>query len=71
MPREFYPDTDRNEERSDELNCLNEIDMWDGPGICMRKKGHRVDAASPANGLGEFHQEALEGWVWNDNGLVG
>lgn len=73
MPREFYADTDEyGSMRHKDETCLNEIEMSDGPGICMRPKGHQVnEMTSGANPVGEFHQEAFEGWVWDNHGRVG
>jgi hypothetical protein len=74
MPREFYPDTKVGSETGNENDvCLEQIKMWDGPGICVRARGHRVDEmnAQPNNFVGEFHQEGLEGWVWDDSGRIG
>lgn len=71
MPRPFYSDTNRGADvRPDESLCLNEIEMFDGPGVCTRPKGHQVNNLTPDN-VGEFHQEAFEGWVWDNHGRVG
>jgi hypothetical protein len=70
MPREFYADTQQGEATGNE--CLNEIEMFDGPGICMRPKGHKVtEMAKIDDPAGQFHQEGFEGWVWNNKNQVG
>lgn len=71
MPREFYPDTDQSSNADPEKYCLDEITLFDGPGICMRRKNHKVDEIMNPGVHGEFHQEAFEGWVWTNNGRVG
>lgn len=72
MPIEFYPDTDTMGERDESNRCLDTITLFDGPGVCKRNKGHKVDDdKNPAQGNGEFHQEEFEGWIWNDRGLCG
>lgn len=74
MPRVFYPDTEQNLNvvGDPEKYCLNQIGLFDGPAVCMRPKGHEVTETN--NGLnpnGEFHQEAFEGWFWDNHGRVG
>lgn len=70
MPTVFYDDTDQNGSCDPETRCLEEVSMFDGPGICKRKKGHQVDDFADGGGvLGkELHQEEYEGWVWDING---
>ncbi|GHF92354.1 hypothetical protein GCM10018783_74060 [Streptomyces griseosporeus] len=71
MPRKFYDDTNRDDSLPDEELCLDEVEMWDGPGVCMRRKGHEVDESKEAhsNPESELHQEAFEGWTWNAVGI--
>lgn len=73
MPQEFYPDTNKGQMNSDTgALCFAETEFWDGPGFCTRPKGHKVDIMSemPSTRRGEFHQEAHEGWVWDNNGSI-
>lgn len=72
MPREFYPDTVKDENITDDsVLCNNETQMFDGPGICTRAKGHKLEKMTNDNwGTGEFHQESFEGWVWDGEGSI-
>lgn len=75
MPRKFYADTVQPNEQTDgNANdlCLAQVTLFDGPGVCTRKKNHKLDNdlnPETADPSAEFHQEGLEGWVWNDAGL--
>jgi hypothetical protein len=52
--------------------CNKTTEMWDGEAACNRVAGHKVDVMTRDNREdGEFHQEAFEGWVWDNNGAVG
>lgn len=70
MPREFYPDIDRTGLKPVSELCYNTIGMFDGPGICKRPKGHKVNNG-PLSDAEELHQEEYEGWVWNDEHRIG
>lgn len=70
MPRDFYPDLYREDEKPSFELCLNEITMFDGVGVCMRPKDHKVDEANTFPD-GEYHQEEYEGWIWDNSGRVG
>ena len=73
MPRPFYSDLEiyPTSANHDSL-CGHETEMWDGPGICNRAKGHEVETMTNSNfDTGEFHQESFEGWVWDGEGSVG
>lgn len=69
MPRSFYPDMYDKPEGSE--SCQARTEMWDGPAYCNRPKGHKIEAIESDNlGTGEFHQEAFEGWIWDDRGFA-
>jgi hypothetical protein len=71
MPRKFYPDTDQTGLKPVSELCYDKFTMFDGPGICKRRKGHPVDEGADAhsNPKSELHQEEYEGWAWNKTGV--
>ena len=73
MPRKFYVDINRNPIGNDSRSlCDNTTEMWDGTAYCNRPKGHKVDELTNENRwTGEFHQEAFEGWIWDEKGNIG
>lgn len=75
MPRKFYNDLVQYPIGGQtEKLCGKEILLFDGAAFCNREKNHQVDELDPATknkDTGEFHQEAFEGWVWDDRGYVG
>jgi hypothetical protein len=64
MPKPFFSDTKTTPKPE---WCGHEAELWDGPAICTRKKGHAMTPVKE-NPSAQLHQESLEGWVWSADG---
>ena len=62
MPMPFLSDTETTPRAE---HCGARTDMFDGPALCTRLRGHE-NTSTKLDPSAQLHQENGEGWVWTN-----